>query len=79
MQPVRLCARKQIRGWNRRGEEVGNEQQLLGEVPRRLDRHGDAVPIEGAFQRWIDACTATSAGCTFTILKDSKLQATFNK
>jgi hypothetical protein len=38
-----------------------------------------AVPTVGAFQSWTDACTGTGTTCTFTISKDSKVQATFNK
>jgi len=38
-----------------------------------------AVPTVGAFQSWTDACTGTGSTCTFTISKDSKVQATFDK
>jgi hypothetical protein len=38
-----------------------------------------AVPTVAPFQSWTDACTGTSSTCTFTITKDSKVQATFNK
>jgi hypothetical protein len=38
-----------------------------------------AVPTAGSFQSWTDACTGTDSTCTFTIGKDSKVQATFNK
>jgi Divergent InlB B-repeat domain len=38
-----------------------------------------AVPTAGAFQSWTDACTGTGSTCTFTISKDSKVQATFSK
>ena len=38
-----------------------------------------AVPTSAAFQGWSDACTGTGSTCTFTISKDSKVQATFGK
>ena len=38
-----------------------------------------AVPTAGAFQNWSDACTGTGPTCTFTIGRDAKVQATFNK
>jgi List-Bact-rpt repeat protein len=38
-----------------------------------------AVPTVAPFQSWTDACTGTASTCTFTITKDSKVQATFNK
>jgi len=38
-----------------------------------------AVPTVSAFQSWTGACAGTSSTCTFRILEDSKVQATFNK
>jgi Divergent InlB B-repeat domain len=38
-----------------------------------------AVPTVAAFQSWTDACTGTGSTCTFTITRDAKVQATFNK
>ena len=38
-----------------------------------------AVPTVGAFAGWSGACSGTSATCTVTVTKDSKVQATFNK
>jgi List-Bact-rpt repeat protein len=38
-----------------------------------------AAPTVSAFQGWTDACTGTSSTCTFTILEDAEVQATFNK
>jgi hypothetical protein len=47
---------------------------------QQQDAHGFEIePTAGAFQSWTDACTGTGPTCAFTITKDSKVQATFNK